>query len=182
VSNVTLSGSVAAPIIAANTVTIFDGVVVTISNVGFGSSPAMVFTNVPNYTGSGGNGTTTGVFAGSGATTQPLANAPPFDPTRPTRSRVARGGGNGHASDARVTRDRATADRINLSNTSQLLSLLDDSAPGPGGKVSIASANRRGRSKNSSRIDTPDRLRANRAGLDTHPMRDRPTSRVVALQ
>jgi len=70
-NNVTLSGN-SAKDIAANTVTIFNGKVVTI----LGLTPANVFTNNPNYTGSGGNGSTTGTFAGKGATTQPLSAAP----------------------------------------------------------------------------------------------------------
>ena len=75
VSNVTLSGQSAGPIIAANKVTIFDGVVVSIG----GRNPALVFTNIANYTDWGGNGSTSGTFAGAGATTEPLGQAPPFD-------------------------------------------------------------------------------------------------------
>jgi FecR protein len=74
VSNVTLNSSSTAAVIAANTVTVENGVVVTIA----GSTPANVFANVPNYTGSGGNGSTRGTFGGAGATTQPLSGAPPF--------------------------------------------------------------------------------------------------------
>ena len=69
--NVTLSGK-SVKTIAGNTVTIRDGKVVTVN----GPAPANVFTDRPNYTGSGGNGSTTGVFAGQGATTQPLSKAP----------------------------------------------------------------------------------------------------------
>jgi hypothetical protein len=76
VSNVTLS-SESSVIIAAKTVTINNGVVVTIA--GDDGIDASVFTDVPNYTGSGGNGTTTGTFAGNGAETLPLEDAPPFD-------------------------------------------------------------------------------------------------------
>ncbi len=77
VANVTLSSQSTATIIAANTVTIFNGVLVTIG----GSDPASVFTNIANYTGSGGNGSTTGMFGGAGAVTNPLSHAPPFDGT-----------------------------------------------------------------------------------------------------
>jgi hypothetical protein len=76
VSNVTLSSN-SSVIIAGNTVTINNGVVVTIA--GDDGVRASVFANVPNYSGSGGNGTTTGLFAGNGATTAPLDQAPPFD-------------------------------------------------------------------------------------------------------
>lgn len=70
--NVTLSGN-SIKTIAANTVNIFNGKVVTVNGLG----PANVFTNNPNYTGFGGNGSTTGTFAGLGATTQPLSAGPP---------------------------------------------------------------------------------------------------------
>jgi len=60
--------------IAGRTVTIDSGKIVTIG----GSAPAKVFTDVPNYTGSGGNGSTTGKFGGQGATTRPFGNLPAF--------------------------------------------------------------------------------------------------------
>ena len=71
--NVTLSGN-SLKIIAADAVTIFNGKVVTV----LGPAPANVFTNSPNYSGFGGNGTTTGTFGGNGATTQPLGLAPGY--------------------------------------------------------------------------------------------------------
>ena len=77
VADVTLSSLNSAAIIAANTVTIENGVVVT--TVGTDGVSASVFTNNPNYTGSGGNGSTTGAFAGDGANTSSLDSAPPFD-------------------------------------------------------------------------------------------------------
>src|SRR5205807_146649 len=61
-NDVTLSGN-SAKTISGNTVTIFDGKVVTIS----GPAPVDVFTNHPNYSGFGGNNSTTGTFAGQGA-------------------------------------------------------------------------------------------------------------------
>jgi hypothetical protein len=76
ISNVTLNSN-SSVIIAANAVTINNGIVVTIT--GDKGVDASVFTNVPNYTGSGGNGSTTGTFAGNGAQTAPLDQAPPFD-------------------------------------------------------------------------------------------------------
>ena len=76
VANVTLGGA-ATKTIAGNTVNIFNGVVV---NIG-GQNPANVFTNNPNYTGFGGNGSRTGTFAGAGANNpQPLNQAPPIGP------------------------------------------------------------------------------------------------------
>jgi len=43
-----------------------------------GLAPADVFTNHANYTGSGGNGSTSGTFAGQGANTHPLSGAPGY--------------------------------------------------------------------------------------------------------
>ncbi len=71
--NVTLNGN-SVKTIAANTVTIANGKVVTIG----GPLPANVFTNTPNYTGFGGNNSTSGTFAGTGAATKPLLLAPGY--------------------------------------------------------------------------------------------------------
>jgi hypothetical protein len=72
--NVALNGN-SMKIIAADTVRIDTNVVVTIN----GNTAASVFANNPIYTGFGGNGMTNGTFAGKGATTAPLAAAPPLD-------------------------------------------------------------------------------------------------------
>src|SRR5437867_8320716 len=86
VSNVTLGGN-SLKILAANSVTIFNNIVVTIG----GPNMADVYTNNANYTGSGGNGTTTGTFAGAGAHNPlPLDQAPPFG-SPPTPSHANRG-------------------------------------------------------------------------------------------
>jgi hypothetical protein len=69
--NVTLNGN-SVKNIAGDTVTIYNGKVVTVH----GPAPANVYTNNPNYTGFGGNGSTTGTFAGQGAITKPLTGAP----------------------------------------------------------------------------------------------------------
>ena len=69
--NVTLSGT-SVKTIAGHSVTIANDKTVTVS----GSGPANVFTNNPNYTGSGGNGSKTGRFGGAGATTQPFSSRP----------------------------------------------------------------------------------------------------------
>jgi len=71
--NVTLSGT-SVKTISGNTVTVFDGKVVTIN----GPVPANVFTNHPNYSGWGGNSSTTGTFAGQGVVTGPLKNGPGY--------------------------------------------------------------------------------------------------------
>jgi hypothetical protein len=73
-SNVTLSSP--SNILAANTINISQGVVVTIKS----AQQADVFTNNPNYFGFGGTGSaaTTGTFGGAGAKNpQPLSSAPP---------------------------------------------------------------------------------------------------------
>jgi hypothetical protein len=71
--DVTLNGA-SAKTISGNTVNILDGKTVTIN----GATPANVFTNHPNYTGFGGNGSTSGTFGGQGAVTHPLAGGPRF--------------------------------------------------------------------------------------------------------
>ena len=88
VSNVTLGGN-SLKILAANSVTIFNNVVVTIG----GPNPADVYTNHANYTGFGGNNSTTGTFAGAGANNpQPLNTHRHSVPPRPllstTRTRI----------------------------------------------------------------------------------------------
>ena len=71
--NVSLNGN-STKIITGNTVTISPNVVVSVG----GPSPAQVYTNNPNYTGFGGNGSSSGTFGGAGATTQPRAGAPGY--------------------------------------------------------------------------------------------------------
>lgn len=66
IDNVTLSGA-ATKTIAGRTVNIANGKAVNVTG-----PAATVFTTVPNYTGSGGNGSKTGQFTGTGATTLPL--------------------------------------------------------------------------------------------------------------
>jgi len=70
--NVTLNGN-STKTIAGDTVTIVNGVAVTI-----GGPKANVYTNNANYSGSGGNGSTSGRFTGSGASTHALSRAPQF--------------------------------------------------------------------------------------------------------
>ena len=63
--NTQLNGATSQKILSAQTVTVQNGVQV---NVG-GTRTADIYTNVPNYTGSGGNSSTTGTFTGAGAAT-----------------------------------------------------------------------------------------------------------------
>ncbi len=125
-SNVTLNSTATSAVIAANTVRIENGVVVTIA----GSNPASVFTNNPQYTGSGGNGSTSGTFGGAGATTQPLSQAPIFKTTR-TRSF-------NRATSSSSSATRRGAPVIHVSDSSELASLLDNATPRGGGNVRVA--------------------------------------------
>ena len=160
ISNVTLGGN-SAKILAANSVTIFNNIVVTIG----GPNPADVFTNNANYTGFGGNNSTTGTFAGAGANNpQPLINAPPFGPASPapiaTRTRI-------HPRPPSTVRTGV----INVSSSDELLALLDDAPPGRDGKIRIPASKSASNSRNSNRIDAarlnaPSRLNADRREMD----------------
>lgn len=151
-SNVTLDGN-SKKILAANSITIFDNVVVTIG----GKAPANVYTNNANYTGFGGNGSTTGTFAGAGANRpQPLSEAPPFNaspPRNPTNGKTAR-------------------TVINIKNSGQLLSLLDGAVPGPNGKLSVPRHNH-GQAGNVDRLNVTRMTKVDRDMADIRRMRDR---------
>ncbi len=173
VSNVTLGGN-SAKILAANSVTIFNNVVVTIG----GPNPADVYTNNANYTGFGGNKSTTGTFAGAGANDpQPLSSAPPFGPT--SAAKITTGGNIPHAMrisprpPSTVTTGGNTSDArrastaINVSSSDELLSLLDGAGPGPGGRITIPASKSTSNSRNSSRINAAGRLNTgNRLNVD----------------
>jgi hypothetical protein len=152
ISNVTLDGN-SKKILAANSVTIFDNVVVTIG----GKAPADVYTNHPNYTGSGGNGSTTGTFAGAGANRpQPLSEAPPFDPPPPRNP----------------TNGKRARTVINIGNSGQLLSLLDGAVPGRDGRLRVPRHNQRNASK-ADRLNVTRMTKADRDMADIRRMRDR---------
>jgi len=163
-SNVTLDGN-AVKILAANSITIFNNIVVTING-----PAAQVYTNNANYTGSGGNGTTTGTFAGAGANNpQPLASAPPFGPSSPSHPTVT------------TPRNVANRDRnhntINVNNTDQLLALLDGATAGPDGKVTVPASRNTRDLRNSSRTDINALPREARRIL-MQQIRDRSITRV----
>src|SRR5438067_2473029 len=151
-SNVTLGGN-STKILAANSITIFDNVVVTIG----GKAPADVYTNNANYTGFGGNGSTTGTFAGSGANRpQPLSKAPPFD---------ARSTGN-------PSNGKRSRTVINVPNSGQLLSLLDGGVPSPDGRLRLPRDKHR-HAANADRINVNRMIKADRDMADIRHMRDR---------
>jgi hypothetical protein len=159
-SNVTLDG-ISTKILAANAVTIFDNVVVTIGD----DIPASVYTNHPNYTGFGGNGSRTGTFAGAGANQPlPLSQAPPFND--PPRSRGTVTSGGNVASRGNVTSGKRAQTAINVSSTDALLSLLDGAAPDAGGKITIPASRSASYSRNSSRINAAGRWEADRDAMD----------------
>ena len=157
ISNVTLGGN-SVKILAANSITIFNNVVVTIG----GSKPADVYTGftdeIPNanYTGFGGNGSTTGTFGGAGANDpQPIEKAPPFDNTNHvTSSGKPRGGG------------KATDTTINVSNSDELLALLNDVHPGRDGRIRIPDSKRASHGTNASRFNAAADVNAHRRAMD----------------
>jgi hypothetical protein len=152
-SNVTLGGN-STKILAANSITIFDGVVVTIG----GKLAADVFTNSANYSEEwGGNGSTTGTFAGAGAKRpRPLAEAPPFGASAP---------GN-------PTHGKRMKNVINIENSEQLLALLDGGVRGPDGKLRFPHQRHR-HGLNGDRSNVSRMMKANRDMADIRQMRDR---------
>jgi FecR protein len=151
-SNVTLGGN-AAKILAANSITIFDNVVVTIG----GKALADVYTNNANYTGFGGNGSTTGTFAGAGANRpQPLSEAPPFGASSP-----------GNPSNGKRSRTV-----INIQNSGQLLSLLDGAVRGPDGRLRLPQHKHR-HAAHADRLNVNRMIKADRDMADVRRMRDR---------
>jgi hypothetical protein len=147
-SNVTLGGN-SIKILAANSVTIFNNIVVTIG----GPNPADVYTNNANYSEEwGGNGTTTGTFAGAGANNPlPLDQAPPFGPSSPAPIPAT----------TRIhPRPPVTTGVINVSSSDELLALLDDVQPGRGGRIRIPDSERGRNGRHASRFNTAAHLNA----------------------
>jgi len=156
VSNVTLGGN-SMKILAANSITIFDNVVVTIG----GTKPANVYTGftgeIPNanYTGFGGNGSTTGTFAGAGANDPlPISKAPPFGITNHATSSGKKAGGGG----------RETNKTINVRSSDELLAMLDDVRPGKDGQIRISDSKRVSHGRNVNRSNAT--LNARRQVMD----------------
>jgi len=150
-SNVTLGGN--SVILAADSVTIENGVTVTIN----GPNPADVYTNNANYTGFGGNGTKGGTFAGKGARDpQLLREAPPFDASSPGKPINA----------------KRTKTVINIQNSGQLLSLLDGAVPGANGKLRVPHRDQR-HAGNADRLNINRMMKADRDMADIRHTRDR---------
>jgi hypothetical protein len=153
ISNVTLGGN-SAKILAANSVTIFDDVVVTIG----GNIPADVYTNNANYSEEwGGNGSTTGTFAGAGANRpRPLSEAPPFDASSPRNP----------------THGKKNREVINVEDSAQLLAMVDGAVPGRGGRAWISRQRNRHAMK-ADRMNIDRMTKANRGMADIRGIRDR---------
>jgi hypothetical protein len=79
-----------------------------------------------------------------------------------------------------VTSGKKTGSVINVSDSGQLLSLLDGAAPGPGGKITIPGSKSTSNLRNSSGINVPGRLNADRHAADIRRMRDRAIDSRVA--
>ena len=185
VANVTLnSGNSTAAIIAANTVSIENGVVVMITGDG---GSALVYTNVPNYTGSGGNGTKTGTFGGNGATTSSLDGAPTFDDSLVSNAAdgstaTKNGGGNrvepthlrGNSFAAKNRDDAPAIQKSNtdvrsgvrVADTDELLQLLDkpisDATTGANASPDRRHGSKRQHDRSARRSAPDSRERANR--------------------
>ena len=194
ISDVTLGGN-SAKILAANSITILDGVVVTVGNIA-DENPADVFTNHANYSSDfGGNDSTTGTFAGSGANDpQPLPSAPPFDnsarprtangpstttshPRPPSRTPVSHSrtpsathvtSTNRPHGDLKVGSKKSTGPAIKVSDSGQLLSLLEG-APDTGGKITVPASTDTRDKGNSGRVDGAARLNADRGAVNVPP-------------
>jgi hypothetical protein len=153
VSDVILSGN-SRKILAANSITIFDNVVVTIG----GEVPAEVYTNNANYSEKwGGNGTSTGTFAGAGANRpRPLSDAPPFDAQSP----------------GKPTNAKRTRTVINIQNSGQLLSLLEGAVPGRDGRLKVPHHSQR-HAVNADRVNVDRVMKADRDMADIRHTRDR---------
>ena len=197
----TLTGA-GAKIIAGDTVKVFDAVRVTI-----GVSPADIYTNNAHYSSSnGGDGTTTGIFTSSGfagpAVTTHLGVAPPaFDDLPPPATPTTTSGTastkvstktlsttSGTASTkvsspalstTNLTSGKKTGSVINVSDSGQLLSLLDGAAPGPGGKITIPGSKSTSNLRNSSGINAAGHLNAGRRAAEIRDARSLPGRRLL---
>jgi len=208
---VTLGGA-AKKMIAGDTVNIFNGVVVMIR----GTTPVSVFTNNANYSGSGGNGSTTGTFGGAGAITQSLSQAPPFgsSPSAPTAVTsagsivssnsstsqsgksnsttkvsspvtVASAGSVGGQKDRRQDviplkspasqnrQIRQSSASLNVSNSAELLSLLDNAKPEANGQITISDPKKTNNSGNSGAGNLRGRSKTAPAAVNREAARDR---------
>ena len=73
----------------------------------------------------------------------------------------------------KTTSAKTTHPVINVSDSGELLSLLDRAEPGADGKITISGSKNTSNSSNSSRINTAGRLNADHGAMDIRRMRDR---------
>ncbi len=188
ISDVTLGGS-GAKILAANSVTISDDVVVTVG----GPAPVDVYTNNANYSGFGGNGTTSGIFDGQGANNpQPLSSAPPFNdpPGGESTTAGAQSTHNGsiprivarHGGDGSVQDGAAKGDALHVRNSDELLALLDDAAPNHAGKIVVPRGRNAAGSKNRNGLNEVRVEKRTQLDRDLQRLRDRRQPHVVMAQ
>jgi hypothetical protein len=99
-----------------------------------------------------------GPFAGAGAhNRQPLSKAPPFDSSQPGNPTIG----------------RRTRTVINIRDSGQLLSMLDDAVPGSDGRLTISHHNRMNDTGKTDRINADRMMKANRGRADIRHTRDR---------
>jgi hypothetical protein len=91
-------------------------------------------------------------------------------------SSAATGGANGKSSNLTVANGKTAVAAINVSSSSQLLSLLDSAVPGPSGKITIPASKSASTSGSSNRNNTSGRSNADRGIVGTRQVRDNPQS------
>jgi hypothetical protein len=150
IANVTLSSGTAMDL-AANTITINSGVTVTIAGAG---GAANIYTNNADYSGFGGSSPSKGTFAGSGANSpQPLPSAPPFSaaPGSPSSAPATIVTTQTSSITKTTSSVKTPGSTINVTNSGQLLSLLNASTGRSDGKIiasNSASRSRKSRAAN----------------------------------
>ncbi len=149
-----------AKILAANTVTIVPDVTVTIDS----STPADVYTTNANYSGFGGTSPLNGTFGGAGANEpQALSAAPAFDESGGAATTEATTSGSTAPSTANGP---PGATGVVVSDSGQLLSLLDGAAVGPDGKIIIPNSHGRNNPRNSNPRSPAGRFDGGREPMD----------------
>ena len=73
----------------------------------------------------------------------------------------------------KTTSAKTTHPVSNVSDSGELLSLLDRAEPGADGKITISGSKSKGNSSNSGRINTAARLNADHGAVDIRGVRDR---------
>ncbi len=144
-ADVSLSGGSTAAIIAANTVTIDNGVTVTIG----GGIAAQVYANNRNYVGGGTGSSSTGTFAGAGAVNNPLGGQPTFD--------------SGGVAPSTASRRTATVGQIRVNNSGQLLAMASAASGDSTVRTTARTTSRTNRSHASRQVN----LNANRTVTDS---------------